>query len=555
MSPDTFSLKKQIHTIGFPTGAELLHDPFLNKGMAFSKKERTAFGLWGLLPPRILTLEEQAQRFLIQLDKQPTDLEKYISMISLQDRNRTLFYKVLTENLEQLTPIIYTPTVGKACEEYGNIFRRSRGIYISAENKGNMINILKNWPYQDIRIIVVTDGSRILGLGDLGANGMGIPVGKLSLYTACAGIHPSLTLPITLDVGTDNQQLKDDLSYLGLNRSRLTGNDYDEFMDEFINAVKYVFPDALIQFEDFSTSHAFNLLEKYRNQICTFNDDIQGTGASALAGIYSSLKIIKKNLKDMKILFLGAGEAGIGIGNTITAAMTKEGLTDKEAKERCFFFDAEGLIVKNRKNLTKEQIPYAHNHEPCSDFVSAIKKIKPHAIIGVCGCSNLFSDDVIKTMAQINERPVIFAMSNPTSKAECTAEKAYSITKGKAVFAGGSPFSPVKIGNKVFVPGQANNVYIFPGVGMGAACVKAKHVTDEMFFTAAKTVASEVTAQELESGCLYPSFTRIRKLSKTIALKVAQIAYDQGIAGLPKPYDLEEFIREQIYEPVYQNYI
>jgi malate dehydrogenase (oxaloacetate-decarboxylating)(NADP+) len=555
MSGNRFPFKKQIHTIGFPAGADLLQDPFLNKGMAFSGEERTAFGLWGLLPPRILTLEQQAERFLNQLRKQQNDLEKYMSMISLQDRNRTLFYKVLTENLEELTPVIYTPAVGRACEEYGNIFKRPRGIYISADNRGSMVEVLKNWPYRDIRVIVVTDGSRILGLGDLGANGMGIPVGKLSLYTACAGIHPSQTLPVTLDVGTDNKNLIEDLAYVGLNRPRLKGTEYDDFMDEFINAVKTVFPDALLQFEDFSTSNAFNLLENYRNKICSFNDDIQGTGACALAGIYSASKIIKKNIKDMKFLFLGAGEAGTGIGETIASAMTEEGLSKKDAKARCWFFDTKGLIVKSRTNLSEQQLPFAHNHPHVSSFVSAIKTLKPDAIIGVCGCTDMFSKEVLNTMADINERPVIFAMSNPTSKSECSAQKAYRYTKGKAVFAGGSPFAPVELSGKRFVPGQANNVYIFPGLGMGASLIKAKYVTDEMFFSAAKTVAEKLTRKELESGCLYPSLSRIRSISEDIAVKTAEIAYDQNIAGLPKPDDLRRFIKEQIYEPVYESYV
>ncbi|MCB9481283.1 MAG: NAD-dependent malic enzyme [Desulfobacteraceae bacterium] len=548
-------LKKQNHKNGFPTGADLLQDPFLNKGMAFSAKERTAFGLWGLLPPRILTLEQQAERFLSQLRNQSTDLEKYMSMISLQDRNRTLFYKVLTENLEEITPIIYTPTVGKACQEYGHIFKRPRGIYISAENRGSMAEILKSWPYQDIRVIVVTDGSRILGLGDLGANGMGIPVGKLSLYTACAGIHPSQTLPVTLDVGTDNKDLIEDLAYVGLNRPRLEGEEYDSFMDEFINAVKLVFPESLLQFEDFSTSNAFNLLEKYRSKICSFNDDIQGTGACALAGVYSALKIIKKDLKDMKFLFLGAGEAGTGIASTIASAMTQEGLSIKEARKNCWFFDINGLVVSSRTDLSEEQLPFAHNHHHISDFISAVKTLKPDAVIGVCGCSGMFTPDVLRTMAEINERPLIFAMSNPTSKAECCAEDAYRFTQGRALFSGGSPFKPVETDGKRFVPGQANNVYIFPGLGMGAALVNAKHVIDEMFFSAARTVASHVTDKELESGCLYPSLSRIRSISEDIAVNVAQIAYARNIAGFPKPNDLREFIKDQIFDPVYDSYV
>lgn len=551
---NNFPIKKQIHSIGIPAGTEILHDPFFNKGMAFSEKERDVLGLWGLLPPKVLTIEQQEEKFLNRLRKQPTDLDKYITMISLQDRNRTLFYKVLMDNLEELTPIIYTPTVGKACEEYGNIFRRSRGIYISANHRGRMTEILKNWPYQDIRIIVVTDGSRILGLGDLGANGMGIPVGKLSLYTACAGIHPYLTLPVTLDIGTDNENLLNDTSYVGLNQPRLKGKEYDEFMEEFIDSVNMVFPEAMIQFEDFSTDNAFNLLEKYRNKISAFNDDIQGTGASALAGIYSSLKITGKKLKDMNFLFMGAGEAGIGIGNTICSAMTQEGLTLEQARKHCFFFDINGLIVKSRNDLSQEQLPFAHDFEHIKDFNEAVKAIRPDAVIGVSGCPGMFSEKILKSMAKINERPLIFAMSNPTSKSECSAHEAYKFTDGKAMFASGSPFDSIEYKNRIYVTGQANNVYIFPGVGLGAMAVKSKHVTDEMFSIAAKTVADHVTDKELESGCLYPSLTRIRALCLEIGVRVAEIAYEQNLAQIPKPDDLKEFIQDQMFQPVYHSY-
>lgn len=549
------ALKKRMHTIGFPTGAELLHDPFLNKGTAFTIEERKAFGLSGLLPPVICTLEEQEERFLKNFRSLGSDMEQYVSLIDLQDRNRTLFYRVILNNLQEMTPIIYTPTVGKACLAYGTIFRRSRGVYVSAEEEDRMEAILRNWPYEDIRVIVVTDGSRILGLGDLGAHGMGIPVGKLSLYTACAGIHPTLTLPITLDVGTDNRDLLEDPNYMGLRKPRLQGRDYSRFMDRFMGAVRNVFPDALVQFEDFSTRHAFHLLDRYRDTVCSFNDDIQGTGASALAGILSALRISGGKLSEQRFLFMGAGEAGIGIGDTITAAMMSEGVSEVEARKRCWFWDIGGLLTADREDLSEHQRLYAQEVARPADFMDAITSFCPTALIGVCGCGGLFDEDVIRALTRCNERPILFAMSNPTTSAECTAEEAYRYSDGKAIFASGSPFPPVSVDGMTCIPGQANNVYIFPGVGMGVAAVKAEKVPDEMFFIAARTVAECVNEEELANGSVFPALSRIREVSEEIAVRVAEYAFDKGLARIPCPVNIRKHIRSQMFHPEYPDYL
>ena len=549
------ALKKRMHTIGFPMGLDLLLDPFMNKGTAFTQEERDAFGLNGLLPPVVQTMDEQVTHYLESFRKCQTDLDKYISLISLQDRNRTLFYRVVLDNLEEMTPIIYTPTVGSACLEYGSIFRRSRGIYISAHDEDRMVDILKSWPFEDLRVIVVTDGSRILGLGDLGAHGMGIPVGKLGLYTACAGVHPTQTLPITLDIGTDNETLRESESYLGLRQPRLSGEAYDRFLETFMTAVNTVYPDALVQFEDFSNTNAFRLLDRYRNRICCFNDDIQGTGASALAGILSALRISGGKLADQRFLFLGAGEAGLGIGDMIVSAMKQEGLSGDEARSRCRFWDVKGLLTPGRPDLSEHQMRYACVESTPATFMDAIESFKPTALIGVCGCGGMFTEEVIRAMGTLNERPILFAMSNPTTSAECTAEEAYAHTDGRAIYASGSPFPPVKVNGQTCIPGQANNVYIFPGVGMGVAAVKASRVTDDMFFEAAKTVAGEVRAEELAKGSTFPALDRIRDVSMKIAVNVAKMAFQKGLAGIPEPKNLEAHVAAEMYIPDYPDYV
>jgi malate dehydrogenase (oxaloacetate-decarboxylating)(NADP+) len=555
MSEKKTRIKAETRTTGLPTGVELLHDPVLNKGTAFTEEERDALGLRGLLPPHVHSQDEQVLRVMENFWRKPTDLERYIFMIALQDRNETLFYRVVMDHLEEMMPMIYTPTVGQACQQYGHIFRRPRGIFISAKDRGRVADLLRNWPHEGVRIIVVTDGERILGLGDLGANGMGIPVGKLALYTACAGIHPPHCLPVTLDVGTDNEALLNDTLYIGLKQRRLRGDAYDDLVEEFFTAALDIFPQVLVQFEDFANVNAFRLLRKYRDRACTFNDDIQGTGGVALAGLYSALRITGGQLKDQKILFLGAGEAGIGIADLIVSAMAAEGPSEKEARNRCWFVDSKGLVVKSRNDLAEHKLPYAHDHERLPDFLSAVESLRPTAIIGVSGQPSTFTCPVLEAMARFNERPIVFALSNPTSKAEGTAEEAYAWTQGRAIFASGSPFEPVTIHGKTYVPGQGNNAYIFPGVGLGVIACGARLVTDEMFFAAAKALAQEVSKADLEQGRIYPPLTRIRDVSAVIAASVAEVAYNQGLATKPKPEDLLTYIQSQMYEPKYPSYV
>ena len=536
------------------TGVDLLHDPMLNKGTAFTHEERRCLKLLGLLPPLVATPEQQVQRRLKSLRQKTDDLEKYVELIALLDRNETLFYKVVMDNIDEFMPIIYTPVVGKACQLYGYIFRKPRGLFISKHERGMIRDVLRNWPYKDVRVIVVTDGERILGLGDQGANGMGIPVGKLSLYTACAGVPPIQTLPVTLDVGTNNEKLRTDPIYLGIPERRITGPEYDELVDEFIQAVQEVFPKAMIQFEDFANHNAFRLLEKYRDKICTFNDDIQGTAAVALAGLYSSARITKIGLRDEKILFHGAGEAAIGIGNLIVNAMMSEGASKAEAMSRCWFMDSKALVESERKDLQDHKKPYAHKFKPVADLLTAVKELKPTALIGVSGKPAQFTKEIVQEMARINKRPVIFALSNPTANAECTAEEAYGWSEGQAIFASGSPFPPVTLDGKTYVSGQGNNAYIFPGIGLGIVACGAKRVTDEMFSASAKTLAEFVTEDDLRTGCLYPPLTKIREISAGIAVAVVKLAYARGLATEPKPNDILKHVLAQQYQPVYKNW-
>lgn len=536
-------------------GVDLLHDPIMNKGTAFTEAEREAFCLRGLLPPRVMTQAQQAARIMENYNRKSNPLEKYIFMISLQDRNETLFYRTVIDHLEEMMPIIYTPTVGQACQEYGHIYRRPRGLYVSIEDRGRIADILGNWPYEDVRVIVVTDGERILGLGDLGTNGMGIPVGKLSLYTACAGIDPAYTLPITLDVGTNNEKLLNDPLYGGLAQRRVRGEAYDEFVEEFVLAVQEKFPRALLQFEDFGNQNAFRLLKKYRGRACTFNDDVQGTAAVTLAGLYSALRLTHNQLKDHTFLFLGAGEAGIGIGDLIVTALVEEGMPLEEARQKCWFVDSQGLVVKSRDNLAEHKLPYAHDYPFLPDLLSAVEALKPTALIGVSGQGSTFTQPIVEKMAELNEKPIILALSNPTSKAECTAEQAYTWTNGRAIFASGSPFDAVTYNGQTYVPGQGNNSYIFPGVGLSVVACGSKHVTDEMFMAAAKALASTVTPEELAQGRIYPTLTRIREVSALLAAAVSEVAFAQDLTTIARPDDMVAYMRSQMFEPDYVSYV
>ena len=531
-------------------GMALLRDPLLNKGTAFTEAERDALGLRGLLPAHVLSMDEQVARFMTNLRGLPNDLEKYVALNSLHDRNEALFFRVVCDNIDEIQPLIYTPTVGLACQRFGLIFQRPRGMFICANDRGRIAELLANWPYP-AKLIVVTDGERILGLGDLGAHGMGIPVGKLSLYSACAGIHPEYCLPVMLDVGTNNEDFLNDRYYIGLRQKRLSGAAYDEFVDEFITAAREAFPGALIQFEDFANHSAFRLLHKYRDEINVFNDDIQGTAAVALAGLFSALRGNGGKLADQKVLFLGAGEAATGIADLVISAMMAEGVSEAEALTRNWLVDSRGLVVKNRAGLTDHKLRYAHDHAPVGDFLTAIRALRPTAIIGVAAVGGAFTPEVLQTMAEMNERPIVFALSNPTSKAECSAEEAYRHTGGRALFACGSPYDPVRLDGKTFVPRQGNNSYIFPGVGLGAIVSGARLVTDEMFMAAAHTLAYLVDPDDIEQGSLYPALPRIRDVSAHIAAAVAEVAYKRGLATVPRPNDLTAFIGSQMYDPHY----
>ncbi|OED41911.1 NAD-dependent malic enzyme [Chromatiales bacterium (ex Bugula neritina AB1)] len=533
-----------------PTGYDVLHNPALNKSTAFTRDERDALGLRGLLPHKINDTETQEVRVLENIRRKGYDIERYIFLISLLERNQTLFFRTLINHIEELMPLIYTPTVGQACKEFAHIFRRPHGFYITPDDRGSITEILGNWPEDDVRIVVVTDGERILGLGDLGANGMGIPVGKLSLYVACAGIQPHQCLPVMLDVGTNNQELLDDPLYLGYPARRIKGAAYDDLVEEFVTAISERYPKALLQFEDFLTPNAYRLLDTYRDRILSFNDDIQGTAAVALAGVHAALRITGTSFSDIRIMFLGAGSAATGIGDLLVASLVEAGLDVKAARKRLWFNDLHGLVVAGRDNLMSHNLPYAHDHAQL-DFVDAIKGIKPHVLIGATGAPGTFTCEVVQAMSAVNDRPVIFALSNPTSKAECTAEQAYEWSDGRAIFASGSPFDPVEYKGKLYRPGQGNNAYIFPGIGLGAIACRAQSISDEMFLAAAAALAAEVSEQDLAAGSLYPPLSTIRNVSLRIAVALAEKAWQQGLARAQKPDNPEAYISNLMYLPEY----
>lgn len=535
-----------------PTGLALLHDPRLNKGTAFTNDERRAYGLEGLLPPVASTLALQVARIHAELATLDSDLQKYLLLSDLQARNETLFYAVLMSDVATFMPIVYTPTVGEACQKFDHIFRAARGVYLPITARGRLIELLRHWPEPDVRFIVVTDGERILGLGDLGVGGMGIPIGKLALYTACAGVPPRHCLPVTLDVGTNNQTLLSDPLYLGLRHPRVRGDDYIAFIDEFVDAVQQLFSKCCIQWEDFANVTAVPILERYRDRICTFNDDIQGTAAVALAGIYGALRISGQTLTEQRFLFLGAGSAAVGIAELISQSMALEGLDLPQARHRNALFDSKGLVVTSREGVPTYRRPFALDHPPITRFVDAVRALKPTGIIGVSTVPKLFDREVIEAMADINARPIIFPFSNPTSHSECTAEEAYTWSGGRAIFASGSPFPPITIGGRTFVPGQGNNVYVFPAMGMAVFATEATRVTDDMFIVAAKAVAEQVTQQDLDSGLIYPPQTQIFSASLHVARRVAARVFERGLARVPRPADPESPIESHLYRPVYE---
>ncbi len=532
-------------------GIDLLRDPRLNKSTAFTVAEREELGLTGLLPAGVDDEDNQVRRVLQQLGQKPTDLERYIGLIQLLDTDETLFYKVLMSDPARFLPIVYDPTVGEACLKFGHIFRRPRGLYVTFEHRGRIKDVLRNWPEKDVRVICATSGERILGLGDLGANGMGIPIGKLQLYTACAAVPPQYLLPVHIDFGTNNRELLNDPLYLGLRQPRVSTAERDGFVEEFVQAIQEVFPDCCLHFEDWAGVDAMRLLARYRDRVCCYNDDIQGTAGVALAGILSALRVTGGRLRDQRILFLGAGSAGVGIADLIASAMTLEGLTEKEARARISLFDVNGLLEPSRSDLFDFQKPYAHPHAPSHDFVAVIESLKPTAIVGVSTKGKAFDQKVIEAMARINRRPIIFALSNPTEHAECTAEEAYRWSDGRALYAAGVPFPPVRYGTKTFVPGQGNNLYVFPAVGLAIVATKARRVTDEMFVVAARAVAEQVTQTELDSGLLYPPQSNILQTEIAVAVQVAETIFARGLAGIEKPRDVRGFVEAQLYKPEY----
>jgi malic enzyme len=546
-------------------GAALLENPQYNKDSAFTEEERERFGLRGLLPPRVITIEEQASLELEHLRCKEDDLEKYIGLAALLDRNETLFYRVLVDNLEELMPVVYTPTVGRACQRFSHIFRRPRGVWITPADIDRIPTLLRAARNPDIRLIVATDNERILGLGDQGAGGMGIPIGKLALYTAGAGVHPSLTLPVSLDVGTDNEELLADPLYLGYSRPRLRGEPYDRFIEAFVQGVLDVYPHAVLQWEDFKQHNALRLLNRYRRRLTSFNDDIQGTAAVVLAGILSALRVTGQPLMEQRVVLVGAGAAGIGIGQLLKVALRGRGVSDEGARAALVMLDSKGLVFEGRDRIEEDKREFALGPAEMAmfgfgqatrfDLEEVVRRVRPTVLIGTCGQAGAFTEQAIREMARHVKRPVVMPMSNPTDQAEATPEQLIGWTQGGAIVATGSPFPPVEFQGKIHTPGQANNAFVFPGVGLGLIVAEAREVIDEMFLTAAEALTGVTSAERLNNGALYPSQADLRVVSREIAIRVVRMSRDHGVGRSFPDEDIEPAVDQAMWYPAYLPYL
>ncbi len=532
-------------------GADLLNDPVQSKGTAFNLDERHAHGLEGLLPHAVETLDRQFERAMGQLNQQPNDLAQYNYLTALQDRNEVLFFRVVMSDPKRFLPIVYDPTVADACLQYGHIYRRARGMYVSLDMRGRIAEVLRNWPVKDVRFICASSGGRILGLGDIGVNGAPLPIGKLQLYTACAAVPPDGMLPILVDIGTTNVPDRADGLYLGLRQPPPPPDELDSFMDEFVQAVQDVFPGCCLHFEDWKGTDALRMLDRYKDKILCYNDDIQGTASIVIAGLTTALRIKREKLVDQRILFFGAGSAALGIGGMIAKAMHNEGLSEEAARGRISMFDVNGLIEPSRGDLNLWQKPYAHKADPSDDLVQTIKAFRPTILIGVSTSFGAFTQKVVEAMSELNKRPVVFALSNPTDKAECTAEQAYTWSDGRVLFAAGIQFPDFTYKGRQFHPGQANNFYIFPAIGLATYCAKPTRLTDECFIVAAQASADQVGTDLREKGMLFPSQSDVLEVEVTTAVRVIEFMFDQGLATVERPKDLRAFVEGQLYKPQY----
>ncbi len=530
---------------------EILYNARLNKGTAFTEKERELLGLTGLFPESVEDGALQRKRALMQLAMRANDLERYIYLSELQDRNERLFYQLLRADPARHMPIVYTPTVGEACQKFGHIMRRPKGLYVSLRHRGRIADILRNWPEPDVRIICVTDGERILGLGDLGICGMGIPVGKLALYTAIGGVPPAHCMPVVLDVGTNNAAFIDDPLYPGLRRERARGEEFDGLVEEFVTAVQEVFPKCCIQFEDFHNTTAIPLLARYRDRVCCFNDDIQGTASIAVAGLFAACRALGNTLADHRYLFFGAGSAATGIADLVVQAMKARGVSERDALERIWLMNSKGLVVKDNPGIQPHQVAFVREGRLEPTLLDAVRAVKPTVLIGTSTQPSTFTREVIDAMRSYCRRPVVFPYSNPTSKAECTAEEAWRWTDGEAIFAAGSPFPPVELDGRVLIPGQGNNVYIYPAVGLAVYATEASRVTDEMFLKAAEALAARTTDAELSVGLIYPPLGRIHESAVEVAIEVAELIFDRGLARCERPREIHKWLRAKVYDPSY----